>query len=589
MAAFGTKKPNGDLGVQLGFPAVFNQFFNAGFGYFPSGNDDPMELLVGTDFQSQYHEEKRQYANKTVLDGIQANRSADRLLLTGTANYHLPKPVLGQRRFANPSYGQLGIESARRDGDSGAPFSLVERGAPMSMIGGVLKTPEGAEFYTNRLRDRVGELDRINALSLGYTVSQGQRAPTSDNTREGSPSNINFFIYLRALQDSILQNDLSRFTFESLKDLLKLLFQIAPSATLEILNDAAESINSMSRDISSLADYAGQSPDDIEYILTLQLFIEGMRRYTNEMIRNINLSDREKQTLSKSLIKTLGFDRLMRKPSPDSVVDAVRVENERMDQAAEDADADDDDDDDDDDDGRFDRPAETREDDEADGMPSAPFAGDNGDPNREAHGARGRRNAEPPAFFDDGAAVDVAPLDLAGAEPNHEIPEADTDSLKEALDKAIEDTKYSFLDDLTPADADKDLEELLNERGEDPAQFILVLEDTMENAGFSKGDIATAMQLSGLSMFSSYIAENLAQGRVPPAIRRDRPTGIPPPVVRFDPQVSTVTKEEINAATTRDELNALWKRIPAANKAGVKKPHGNTTIPKFKLKLLELI
>lgn len=588
MAAYGTKKPNGDLGVQLGFPAVFNQYFNSGYGYFPSGDEDPMELLVGTDFQSQYHEEKRQYANKTVNDGIQAKKSAERLLLTGTANYHLPKPILGQRRFANPSYGQLGIESARRDGDE-APFSLVERGAPMSMRGGVLTTPEGTDFYTKQLRDRIAQLDRINAVSLGYTVSQGQRAPTSDNTKEGSPSNINFFIYLRALQDSILQNDLSRFTFESLKDLLKLLFQITPTATLETLNDAAESINSMARDIRSLAEYAGQSPDDTEYILTLQLFIEGMRRYTDEMIRNVYLSDREKQTLSKSLIKTLGFDRLMRKPSPEAVVDTVRDGDQRMDQAAEDADDDDDEDDDDDDDGRFYRQAETREEGEAGGAPRAPFAGDNGDPNKDAFGRKGRRNAEPPAFFDDGAVVDVAPLALAGAEANHEIPEADTESLKEALEKAIEDTKYSFIDDLTPADADKDLEELLNEKGEDPAQFILVLEDMMENGGMSKGDIATAMQLTGLPMFVPYISENLRQGRVPPAIRRERPA-VPAPVVRFDPEASTrVTREEIDAATTKDELNALWMRIPAASKAGSKKPHGNTTIPKFKLKLLELV
>lgn len=582
MAAYGTKKSNGDLGVQLSFPAVFQQYFDAGYGYFPSSAGRSMQLLVGTDFQSDYHEQKRRDANKTVMDGIQANKTKERLLLTGTANYHVPKAVLGQRRFANPSFGQLGIESARRDGDTGAPFSVVERG--QSLRGGVLNTPEGTDFYTKQLRNRVQQLDRINALSLGYTVSEGQRAPTSDNTMEGAPSKINFFIYLRALQDSILQNDLSRFTFESLKDLLKLLFQIAPEASLETLNDAAESINGMVRDIQSLAEYDGESPEETEYILTLQLFIEGMRRYIDEMIRNVNLSEKDKKTLSKSLIKTLGFDSLMRKTSPESVVMTARVGNPRLDQAAEDADDDDDDNDDDDNDGRFDRPAETREDEEAGGMPSAPFAGNNDDPNREAFGRKGRSNLDPPAYFDD-EGRDVAPLIPAGSDAV-EIPEASTEGLTEALESAIEDSKYAFFEDLTTEDSEKDIEELLNEKGEDPNAFIRVLEDTMENAGFSKGDIATAMQLNGMPMFSSYIARNLSQGRVPPAIRRDRPVGFQP-VVRYEEAPDI--RAEIEAANTKAELSAIWNRLPAESKRGVKKPHGNTTVAKFKAKLLSIV
>jgi len=601
MASFGTKKPNGDMGVQLGFPLIFNQYFNAGHAYYPSDQGHLMQLLEGTNFQSKYHEEKRQYANKTVLDGLQARRSADRLLLTGPANYHVPKPVLGQRRFANPSLGQLGIESARRDG-SDAPYSTIENndGSVLGLRGGVVHTAEGYDFYSRQLKDRVNQLDRINALSLGYTVSQGQGVPTSDNTREGSISNVTFFITLRALSDAILQNDINRFTFENLKDLLRMLFTIAPSSDNETLNDAADIINSMSTQIDALKSGNGRlnSNDDDEYILTIGLFVEGMRRYTDEMIRNIYMSERDKLTLSKSLIKTLGFDRLMPKTSPQAVLNVARRGNTRINDAVEDLDADDDDGDDDDDDGEFDEQATTREDDEARGVPRAPFAGRSDDPNRSEYGRRGRQITEAPAYFDD-MPTDVAPLNYAGAELDNEVPQADTSSLTESLNAAVEDVKYSLIDDLTPADAGKDIFTLINEKNIDRKDFINVLEETLLTAGLSKGDIATAMQINGNEMYSSYIAENLAEGRVPPAIRRQNPSAAAP-TIRFEQApaataaaVATTTasavKTQIDNATTKEELQNIFASIPEAQKRGIKKPHGNTSVANLKKILYGLV
>lgn len=586
MAAFGTKKSNGDLGVQLGFPLVFNQYFNMGESYYPSDQGQPIQLLEGTNFQSQYHEEKRQYANKNVMDGLEARRTADRLLLTGMANYHLPRPILGQRRFANPSYGQLGIESARRDG-SDAPFSIVENGSILR--GGVVHTAEGFDFYNKRLSDRVSQLDRMNALSLGYTVSQGYTPPTADNTREGSSSNVTFFITLRALSDAISEGDINRFTFENLKDLLRMLFTIAPSSDLDILNDAAEIINEMVREISALESGNGRMKvnQDEKYILTISLFVEGMRRYTDEMIRNVYMSDMDKLTLSKSLIKTLGFDRLMPKKTPSAVIALARTGNERINQSAEDADEDDDMNDDDDDDGQFDVQASTREDDEARGVPRAPFAGRSEDPNRAEYGRKGRRITETSSYFDD-APSDVAPLNFAGSEMNAEIPQADTSSLVEKLNAAIQDVKYAFVEDLTPEDAGKEISDLIQEKNIDPRDFISTLEETLLEAGLSKGDIATAMQINGDSMFSSYIAENLSQGRVPPQIRRDRPSG-DTPVVRFEPSAPSSLKTQIDNATTKDELYRIYASIPEPQRRGTKRPHGNTTISNLKNILYGLV
>lgn len=620
MAAFGTKKPAGDLGVQLGFPLVFNQYFSMGHSYYPSDDGQPIQLLEGTNFQSDYHAEKRQYANKTVMDGLQARRTADRLLLTGRENYHLPKPVLGQRVFANPSYGQLGIESARRDG-SDAPFSTVENGAVLR--GGVVHTAEGFKFYNQRLSDRIEQLDRINALTLGYTVSQGYNPPISDNTREGSVSKVSFFITLRALSDAILQNDINRFTFENLKELLRMLFSVAPSADIDTLNDAAEIINDMVREISALESGNGRMQQDEEYVLTIGLFVEGMRRYTDEMIRNVNLSDRDKLTLSKSLIKTLGFDRLMPKKTPKAAIALARIRNERINQSAEDLDADDDMNDDDDNDGKFNAPASTREDDEARGIPRAPFAGRSEDPNRAAYGRKGRRINTAPSYFDD-MPTEVAPLNFSGSELASEIPEADTTGLVEALNAAMEDIKYAFVEGLTPADAGKEISDLIQEKKIYPSDFITILEETLLDAGFSKGDIATAMQINGNAMFSSYIAQNLAQGRVPPPIRNDRPLGVTAPTVRYEPEEERLEREfrnaldglqaaaavpsapsvmlvankktapsslrtQIDNAMTKDELQRIYGRIPESQKRGATKPHGNTSVANLKKILYSLV
>ena len=103
MSAYGTKKRGADVGLQATFPAVFGAMTkDDARTFFPSGGENPMELMVGTHFQATYHEEKRQDANRSVMNGLQANRTAQRLLLTGPHNYHVPKPVLGQRKFANP-------------------------------------------------------------------------------------------------------------------------------------------------------------------------------------------------------------------------------------------------------------------------------------------------------------------------------------------------------------------------------------------------------------------------------------------------------------------------------------------------------
>lgn len=588
MAAVATQKPNGAFGVQLTFPSVFQDNFTAGNAYYPTADYTSLDLMTGSTFQSEYHDQKKRDADQSVMNGLQNNRYKEKKLLTGVHNFHLPKPVLGQRKYAPPAGGVGDYSSARRDGGVTAPWTLVEVGSGLSnsgLRGGVMASLEGQNFYQDRLRSRVDELDKINALSLGYSVPMGQSVDTQNNRTEGSPNKIELFVYLQAMSDSILENDLSKFTFENLIKVLNLLFSTAPTADMDTMNDIKANVNTMAINIRNGLEPEEDNKIPDEYVLTLQIFLEKMVRYVAYMIQNIDLSERDRKTLSKSLIKTLGFSSLIKKGSPSGVVNEARKTSSRVNQAAENFD--------DGDEGQFDRPAETREDAEAMGMPSAPLAGRAGDPNRVRFGDTTGRvvHGEASYFGDEDVPRDVAPLDLAGFEANAEIPEADTSSLREDVERAIDEIKYSGIFELTEEDEGKDIETLIREKGINEKDFINEIETALSPT-HSKPQIAMGMELLGLPMFQSYINENLREGLVPPQKRTQRPSAPPLPIGRV-PQAPVgglpFTMEELDRFDTKDKLKALWNRIPPEQKTGIQKPRGNATITTYKTKIAEAL
>jgi hypothetical protein len=321
-----------------------------------------------------------------------------------------------------------------------------------------------------------------------------------------------------------------------------------------------------------------QIPD--EYVLTLQIFLEKMVKYVANMIRNIDYSEKDKKTLSKSLIKSLGFSSLISKGSPAGVVGEARKSSSRVNQAAEDFD--------DGDEGNFDRPPQTREDGEARGVPSAPFAGRAGDPNRARFGNTTGRvvHGEAAYFGDADTPTEVMPLSLAGFDSNAEIPEADTTSLKEAVEAAMDDVKYSGFFDLTEADEGKDVETLLREQGRSEEEYIAEIETAL-SPNHSKPQIAKGMELVGLPLFQSYILEHLSEGLVPPQQRTIRPVAPAPPVARVGGLPNTLA--ELDRYDTKEKLKALWNSIPSAQKAGITKPRGNATIATYKNKIAEAL
>ena len=583
MAAVATQKPNGAFGVQLTFPRVFQENFTAGFAYYPTEDDMSLDLMTGSTFQSEYHDQKKREADQSVMNGLQNNKYKERKLLTGVHNYHLPKPVLGQRKFAPPAGGVGDYSSARRDGSVNAPWQTVEVGASSvgsGLRGGVMASLEGQNFYQDRLRSRVDELDRINSLALGFAVPLGQSVDTQNNRTEGSPNKVELFVYLQAMSDSILENDLSKFTFENLIKVLNLLFATAPTADMDTMNDIKANVNTMAVNIRNGLEPEEENKVPDEYVLTLQIFLEKMVKYVANMIKNIDLSEKDKKTLSKSLIKSLGFNSLMRKGSPEGVVGEERKSSQRVNQVAENFD--------DGDEGQFDRPPQTREDSEARGIPSAPFAGRAGDPNRARFGdTTGRVVYGEAAYFPgDDVPTEALPLGLAGFDANAEIPEADTTSLKEDVERAMDEVKYSGIFDLTEEDEGKDIETLIREKGVNEKDFISEIETAL-SPSHSKPQIAKGMELVGLPIFASYIAENLKEGLVPPQPRNPRAEAAPLPVARVGGLPTTMA--ELDAYDTKDKLKALWNSIPAQRTIGITKPRGNSSIATYKSKIAQAL
>lgn len=554
MAAVATKKPGGDMGVQLTFPLNFQRAFDAGFGYFPSDLGPDIDLFVGQDFQSKYHDQKRLDANQSVMNGLQANATAERLLMTGPHNYHVPKPVLGQRRYANPSYGAEALVSTRRDNGAEAPFRVIEgtdvmmgmppmMGAGQNMVGGVLKTAQGYDFYRGQLDDRIEQLNRINALAQGFAVPMGQGVNTRNNETEGSPNKVEFFFLLREFMDAVEAGDYNRFTFDAAKDFVGKLLSLGPVASEEDFNDIMEGLDDIERNLNS--EDAGSADNRVIYGETLRVLADKTRDYTRVMFGNMNRSEGERKALSKSLVKNLKLDQLLRRKT---LIAALGDADSRIAGTIEDFD-------DGDDDGQFEGPSVGREDSEQPGIPRAPFAGEGLDENRDKWGRRGRpqRDGEMPGYFGEEVAAEqpgvAAPLAMAGFDPGAQIPAADTGSLVEALSTMMRNDLRLLA--TAPEDVEKlqsgEFGELVTKLYPDPSNFVSNVASAMEERGFTKAQVAAAMGQTSLPFFADYIARNGGEyGPAPivPARRYPPAGGVPlygPPPPSGPPSVTSTS------------------------------------------------
>ena len=603
MSAFGTKKPFGDAGVQLTFPLNFQRAYDIPFAYYQDAYEPPMDIMVGTDFQSEYHEQKRQEANQSVMNRIQANRTKERKLLTGPHNYHLPKPVLGQRKFANPSMGAVGFSSARRDGSVNAPFQTVETG----MTGGVVTSMEGQQFYKKQLADRINQLNRMNALAQGFPVEMGQDVRTFNNRDYGSEEKVQFFALFDELLARMAGMDYQLIDFSKVKLMLTTLFKVAPVLTDEDYKDILDSFDSY---LPSLRASYGRAllfaEDNDRYapIFTLTVgYLERMYQFVSEMYKAVYATEKEKRGLVKSLTQDI-FKGLQKERNFRSALRRMAQDDDRVEDFVEDFDAAYGDDGPDGDDGQFDRPAVTREDDEQDGAARAPLAGRNDDPNRQRFGQRnGMIVFGGPSYFGEAEARDeqvdmAAPLAEAGFDPNAEgdiFPTPDPVTLKEA----VEDEVKIVLEPLGFVEGgEQTIEQILeaNYSG-DASRFVTEVVNGLTEKGFSPAQIAKGMEQLDITEFGEYIAENTGPtgpARAEPARRFAASSAVVAPNVddrreRFFGTDFPRTREELRREfNTFDELSELGASIPQEY-GGPYLPRSSTAIKNIQGRIIQIV
>lgn len=318
MSAFGTKKQGADFAQQLTFPAVFSEAVEQSgvnpFGYYPASQQNPVILPMGDDIQAKYHQQKMMDAHRRVMNAVADNRASTARFLKSHQNYIVPKPVLSQRQFANPSSGnQADIYSHR-------PIQWEVNWD--NLYGGVLFTQQSQKWGRQKLQDRIAQLDAINQAKQEFLTG----TPMVDATA-GVPSGVEEFpvgskveliAVLQSISTSVEAGKVSALTLSDSIKFLRLLFRWATTASLDEIEEVLESVENIIESLQDIEDEfeegVAQGRQDIEeYNANL---LEQMRRvyqYLKGMVGAVNKLPKERQKVSSNLIKTLGFTSLTKK------------------------------------------------------------------------------------------------------------------------------------------------------------------------------------------------------------------------------------------------------------------------------------
>ena len=327
MSAFGTKKPLSDLELQLSFPTNFQEAYAAydlPLSYYGGVIRPSVGLPAGKDLQADYHEQKRMDAHRRVMNGVKDTRAATHRALVSHAGYWMmPKAVLGQRVFANPSLGSGGlggdIYPARRTAPmSGAPFACTANG----LQGGVLRSKEGQAFGKRILMNRIAQLNAIDAASAGmdagapvdsisdpaFQISQGLPE------QAGVGAQVKLTALLQGLVSALATSGgLSRFTFADITEITQLMFRVAPVSNYDELSNLKEAMDDVNEAVEDYKDVLEESPEefgtDERLARAMVSVLPRLSKYVDAMIDASNLSPKERLAASRAAVASLGLTR----------------------------------------------------------------------------------------------------------------------------------------------------------------------------------------------------------------------------------------------------------------------------------------
>jgi hypothetical protein len=310
MSAVVTKKLGGDYATQLTFPAVFEaqaKMSNLASQFYPEVQGRSMELLVGSGLQQNYHEQKRLDANRRCLNGVRDNAASMARYLSSHANYIMPKPVLSQRVYANPSNGnQSDIYSSR----------------PQSgLSGGVLRTIEGQKWGRDKLKERIPQLDAIKAAKDAFLLGTPLLSSAEGTVGIADiTAKVELYGLLNRIANDVEVGVVNTKTVENSQSALKLLFSWTPYGELREIEEVMEKIEEIKNALTSILEeddegvaitVAGQAL--ISNAGYLENLFNKMREYLVRMNGVLNRSRKEREKASSIFIKSLGFSELEKK------------------------------------------------------------------------------------------------------------------------------------------------------------------------------------------------------------------------------------------------------------------------------------
>jgi hypothetical protein len=317
MSAVLTKKPGADYATQLTFPAVFAEQAkanNLASMYYPVAKGNSVELMKGSGLQYDYHEQKRLDAHRRCLNGVKDNKASMARYLSSHANYILPKPVLGQRKYANPSNGnQADIYSAR-------PVFGFSGGDMYSSLRGGIRTEEGQKWAMAKLKERIPQLDAIKAakeaflMGIPSSAEEGTLQEISNITAK-----VELYGLLQRVEADVEQGVVNGETMKASQSALKLLFAFTPYAIVRELEELTQKTEYLSTALSTIVDEAdGGVAQSVagRAILKNAEYLAGLYEKMNDYLKRMNgvvgRPRKEREKLSAVFIKSLGFAGLLR-------------------------------------------------------------------------------------------------------------------------------------------------------------------------------------------------------------------------------------------------------------------------------------
>ena len=371
MAGYGTMKRQ-TTALNLGFPIAFESAYKA-YGAPPAFEPEPHYNStfddVGDDFQADYHEQKRKDAHYMANQKVYSTKVMnDRANVSHAGYYEMPKPVLGQRRYANPSYGanSYSYQSARQD-QPGAPWTIHYTPVKFNnggLQGGVLRSSAGQRYGKQILNSRIGQLNEIekglttfSAASAGLGDAPKTKFPGATgnefNNELTSVSLVELAQLLQSVLDSTLGNgaDVARF---EVKDSVRAFALIVRAATDNTVSDIANIlafiqghssgdgiVPGLNALLSSHMEYydieAPEEGEEIEFgrsldpfitrVYTLKLFWEKIAEYLKQMLnaRHENQPKRSILSLSKALVDKLGFTKFIKNLATSNLGNAAPI------------------------------------------------------------------------------------------------------------------------------------------------------------------------------------------------------------------------------------------------------------------------